>query len=47
MDPLSISASIAGLITLTELIVSHGYGVLKSIKHTKVEINEFLAEVTA
>ena len=47
MDPLSISASIAGLITLTELIVSHGYEVLKGIKHAKAEINELLAEITA
>ena len=47
MDPLSISASIAGLITLTEVIVSHGYEFLKGVKHAKAEISQLLVEITA
>lgn len=47
MDPLSVSASIAGLITLTELIVSRGYEFVKGVKNAKAEISQLLAEVTA
>ena len=47
MDPLSISASVAGLITLTELIVSRGYEFLKGVKNAKTEINQLLVEITA
>ncbi|MCJ1251149.1 Ankyrin-2 [Trapelia coarctata] len=47
MDPLSVSASIAGLITLAEVIVSRGYEFLKGVKHAKAEISQLLAEITA
>lgn len=47
MDPLTISASVAGLITLTELIVSRGYEFLKGVKNAKDEITQLLVEVTA
>ena len=47
MDPLSISASVAGLITLTELIVSRGYEFLKGVKNAKDEISQLLVEITA
>ena len=47
MDPLSVSASVAGLITLAELIVSRGYEFLKGVKYAKVEITQLLVEITA
>ena len=47
MDPLSISASIAGLITLTEIVLSHGYEFAKGVKHAKDEIRALLVELTA
>lgn len=47
MDPLSVSASVAGLITLTELIVSRGYEFVKGVKNAKAEIGQLLAEITA
>ena len=46
-DPLSVSASIAGLITLTELIISRGYEFVKRVKNAKAEISQLLAEITA
>ncbi len=47
MDPLSVSASVAGLITLAELIVSRGYEFLKGVKNAKTEITQLLTEVAA
>ena len=47
MDPLTISASVAGLVTLTELIVSRGYEFLKGVKNAKAEIKKLLVEITA
>lgn len=47
MDPLSVSASVAGLITLAELIVSRGYEFLKGVKNAKAEITKLLVEITA
>ena len=46
-DPLSVAASIAGLITLAELIVSRGYEFVKHVKNAKPEIRQLLAEITA
>lgn len=46
-DPLSVAASIAGLITLTELIVSRGYEFVKRVKNAKLEVSQLLAEITA
>ena len=46
MDPLSVSAAIAGLITLTEVVVPHGYEFLKGVKNAKVEISQLLAEIS-
>lgn len=47
MDPLSVAASIAGLITLTELIVSRGYEFVKGVKNAKTEVTQLLSELTA
>ena len=47
MNPLTISASVAGLITLTELIVSRGYEFLKGVKNAKDKITQLLVEITA
>lgn len=45
-EPLSIAASVAGLITLTELIASQGYVFVKRVKNAKAETTKLLAEVT-
>ena len=47
MDPLSVSASITGLNTRTELIVSRGYEFVKGVRYAKAEISQLLAEITA
>lgn len=47
MDALSISAGVAGLITLAELIVSRGYEFLKGVRNAKAEITQLLVEMTA
>lgn len=44
-DPLSIAASIAGLITIADIVVRNGYKILKSIKDAEKTASILLAEV--
>ncbi|MCJ1245363.1 hypothetical protein MMC30_002567 [Trapelia coarctata] len=46
MDPLSLSASIAGLITLADVVVDRVYTYIKGVKNARKEIAALLAEVT-
>jgi hypothetical protein len=47
MDPLSISASIAGLISLGAAIVSKGYVLLSKIKRRSEDIQTLMNEVAS
>jgi len=46
MDPLSLSASIAGLITLADVVVDRVYTYIKGVKNARKEIAALLTEVT-
>jgi len=45
MDPLSVSASIAGLITIADVIVRNGYKFLKQVKHSEKTVSTLISEV--
>ena len=47
MDPLSVAASVASLVTLAELIVSRGWEFLKGVKDAKTEVTQLVVEITA
>ncbi|KAF2749094.1 ankyrin [Sporormia fimetaria CBS 119925] len=47
MDPLSIAASIAGLLTLSGAIISHGYAHISKAKGNRTEFNQLLSEVSS
>jgi len=46
MDPLSLSASIAGLVSLTEMIVGGGYKYYKEAKGASNEVKKLLDRIT-
>ncbi|TVY83863.1 hypothetical protein LSUE1_G003249 [Lachnellula suecica] len=46
MDPLSISASIAGLVSITELIAGKSYKYIKEAKGATAEVKKLLVEIT-
>ena len=46
MDTLSISASVAGLLSLTSTIVSNGYALIKGLKGIATDIEGLLREVS-
>ena len=46
MDPLSISASVAGLITLAELVLNLGFKLRKRFKNASQEVTMLIAEIT-
>lgn len=46
MDPLSISASIAGLVTITEMIAGKSYKYIKEVKGATKEIKGLLDTIT-
>jgi len=45
MDPLSISASVAGLITITDVIVRNGYKFLRDVRQAEQSVADLIAEV--
>lgn len=45
-DPLSIAASVGGLITLAQVIIGKGYSYCNTVKDCPKEINDLLNEVT-
>lgn len=45
-DPLSIAASVAGLITLTEYVLVKGFAIGKTIKDAESEISSLLSETS-
>jgi len=47
MDPLSISASVAGLITLADLVLARGFKFLKMIKNANQEVTMLITEITS
>jgi Fungal N-terminal domain of STAND proteins len=47
MDPLSISASVAGLITLAELVLGRGFKLAKAFRNADQEVTKLIAEVTS
>jgi hypothetical protein len=47
MDPLSISASVAGLISIADLIAEKSYRYIKEAKGAAKEIKKLLEEITA
>jgi hypothetical protein len=46
-DPLSTAASIAGLVSLAQVIVKEGYGYLRTAKGCPDELSELVREVTS
>jgi hypothetical protein len=46
MDPLSVAASVAGLITIAETVVNRGFKLGKIAKNAEREIARLIAEVT-
>lgn len=46
MDPLSISASIAGLVSITEMIAGKSYKYIKDAKGATKEVKKLLEEIT-
>jgi hypothetical protein len=47
MDPISISASIAGLITLADIVLVRGFKFVKMFKNANQEITMLIAEITS
>jgi hypothetical protein len=46
MDPLSISASIAGLVTITDVIAGKSYKYIKEARGASKEVKKLLEEIT-
>jgi len=46
MDPLSLSASIAGLISITEMIAGRSYNYIKEARGASKEVRKLLEEIT-
>jgi hypothetical protein len=46
MDPLSISASIAGLVTVTDMIAGKSYKYIKEARSASKEVKKLLEEIT-
>jgi hypothetical protein len=47
MDPLSIAASIAGLLSLTGAVISQGYVICSRLKRRKQDVKQLMNEVTS
>jgi hypothetical protein len=45
-DPLSVAASVAGLITIIELVIHNGYQYIKDVKGVKSQIATLIVEIT-
>jgi len=45
MDAISIAASIAGLITLADIIVVRGYKYIKDVKNAEISVATLIDEV--
>lgn len=46
MDPLSLSASVAGLISITDMIAGRSYKYVKEARGASKEVKKLLAEIT-